>query len=63
MSFTIDGLRLDADLDIFNPNLKDGYVIGLVLHAVGEVLMNKIFRKRTNPKAVAKKSHWQCVCK
>ncbi len=64
MSFTGDGGRLDADIDIFNPNLRGGNVLGTVLHGF-EVAGNKISRflgrnGKTNPNRVAQRSNWEC---
>jgi hypothetical protein len=59
LSFTPDGKYLDADIDIYNPNLKGGYVFGLVLHGV-EVLANKMTGKPTDPYEVAFRSNWEC---
>lgn len=70
LSFARKRNRLDSDIDIFNPNLQGGYVLGAVLHGI-EVLTNKIGASRlgaafgwsglTDPCAVSCGDCWQCL--
>jgi hypothetical protein len=59
LSFTPDGSKLDADVDIFNPNLQGGFGIGTIFHIV-EVASNKLGKKLTDPHSVAFKYNWEC---
>lgn len=61
LSFSTDGLRLDADIDFFNPNKIP---FGSFLHGV-EVFTHTLGRllgggSRTNPYNVAYRSSWEC---
>ena len=56
MSFTSDGRRLEADLDVFNPL----NVAGFFLHNGLEVIPHKINGGKTNPYLVAYRSSWEC---
>jgi RHS repeat-associated protein len=61
MSFTPNGRRLDADLDMFNPNVPSGgLLLGLLLHFGVEYIPNKITGGKTNPMNVAYRNSWEC---
>lgn len=65
LSFVRKRNRLDPDIDIFNPSLKDGYLIGTIFHGF-EVLWNNLRRwfggnGRTSPFAVRFKDNWECL--
>jgi hypothetical protein len=58
---------VDADIDVFNPNLRGGYGLGLILHGL-EVGLAHDFSKKwgwlglTDPYSVAfRKSNWACL--
>jgi hypothetical protein len=56
--------KLEADVDIFNPNLKGGYGLGLILHSF-EVLFHNIDKALggtglTNPYNVSFRRNWDC---
>jgi hypothetical protein len=66
LSFSHNRIKgLEADVDIFNPNPKGGYGLGLLLHSF-EVLLHTLGRTfggsgRTNPYNVAFRSNWECL--
>jgi len=59
LSFSPDGTRLEADIDIFNPNR--GF-FGAAFHFLGEILPHWL-GGRTNPYNVGNRRNWECVNK
>jgi hypothetical protein len=60
LSFSTDHSGLDADIDIFNPNLNSGFLIASLLHGGLEVLPHKVSGGLTNPCHVAFTQYWEC---
>ena len=61
LSFTSDGLRLDADIDIFNPNRFPsalGHIFEVLAHVFGRFFGGGT---RTNPYNVGSRKNWECI--
>jgi len=61
LSFTPDGLRLDADIDVFNPNRFPsalGHIFEVLAHIFGRFFGGGT---RTNPYNVGSRKNWECT--